>query len=199
MTIWQAIQKLDRLVFTTREISFLTGMSLSAASQMLDRMNKKGLLKKIKRGVWALTNDKRFSPYLLVPHLESSHICYVSFISALHIYGIIEQIPQTITVATTAHGKTIATPAGVFRLHQIAPSFFCGFDWHESRNFLIAAPEKALVDSLYLASRKGKKYASFPELHFPSHFKKKTVVAWALKIKDHRIQRSVLDKLKELL
>ncbi|MBI4223512.1 MAG: hypothetical protein HY609_01130 [Deltaproteobacteria bacterium] len=162
-------------------------------------MEKKGLLKKIKRGVWALTNDKRFSPYWLVPHLEPSHPCYISFISALHIYGIIEQIPQTITVATTAHSKKIVTPAGVFRLHQIAPSFFCGFDWYESRNFLIATPEKALVDCLYLASRKGKRYAAFPELNFPNHFKKRMTRTWALKIKDNRIQQSVLAKLKELL
>ena len=39
--IWQAIQKLDRLVFTTREISSLTGTTLSSASQRLAKLEEK--------------------------------------------------------------------------------------------------------------------------------------------------------------
>ncbi|MBI4124882.1 MAG: replication/maintenance protein RepL [Deltaproteobacteria bacterium] len=199
MNIWQAIQQLDRLVFTSREIASLTGVSLSAVSQTLGRLEQKRLIQKIKRGIWALTHDKRFSPYLLVPFLEPSHLCYVSFISALHIYGIIGQIPQTITLATTAHSKKIVTPVGVFRLHQIAPSFFKGFDWHEGRTFLIAASEKALVDCLYLAARKGKNYAAFPELDFPSSFSKAKAREWAGEIQDPKIRKAVGKQLSVLL
>lgn len=198
MNIWQAIQKLDRLIFTTREMGSLMGISLSSAAQILGRLETKGLVKKMMRGLWALTQDRRFNPYFLVPFLEPSHTCYVSFISALHIYGVIGQIPQIITVASTAHTKKIRTPVGVYELHQIAPSFFSGFDWHSSRNFLIATPEKALVDCLYLASRKGKKYGSFPELNFPPHFKKTRAKQWASQIKDHRVRISVFSKLKTI-
>lgn len=195
MNVWQGAQKLDRPVFTSLEIAALAGVSLSSASQMLGRWEKKGLLKKMKRGLWALTDDRRFSPYLLVPFLEPSHACYVSFISALHIYGILGQIPQTITVATTAHGKKIATPAGNFRLHQIAPSFFKGFDWDTSGRFLIAEPEKALVDCLYLAARKGKNYAAFPELDFPSSFSKPKAKQWVRQIREEKIRKFVMEKL----
>lgn len=198
MNVWKAIQKLDRLVFTSREIAALEGVSLSSASQMLGRLEEKGLLKKMKRGLWALTDDRHFSPYLLVPYLEPSHPCYVSCLSALHIYGIVSQIPQIITVATTAHGKKIATPAGVFRLHQMAPSFFKGFDWHENRHFLIAEPEKALVDCFYLAGRKGKNYAAFPELEFPAFFSKARAKQWARQIREKKIRKFVLKKLAAL-
>jgi len=45
---------------------------------------------------------------------------------------------------------------GTFSVHQIAPSLFNGFDWYTGGgNFLIAEPEKALVDSLiYQPARK---------------------------------------------
>lgn len=50
MNIWQAIKKIDRLVFTTREISSLTGMSLSSTSQALARLEEKDIMKRMMRG-----------------------------------------------------------------------------------------------------------------------------------------------------
>ncbi len=156
MIIWRAVQKLNRLVFTTREIAVLTGMSLSSAAQGLARLEKQMVLKKVMRGLWALADDRRFSALMVVPFLNPSHQSYVSFISALHLYGFISQIPQTVTVASTAHSKKIITPIGVYSVHQISPEFFSGSRWHESRHYLIATPEKTLVDCLYISSRRGR-------------------------------------------
>lgn len=199
MTLWQAIVKLDRLVFTTREIAALTGSSLSSTNQGLVRLEEKKLVQKMMRGVWASTHDRRFMPYLLVPFLSASHRCYVSFISALHLHGMISQIPQTITVASTAHTKKIITPIGRFSLHQLAPTFFEGFDWHASGQFLIASPEKALVDSLYLSSRRGKRYGFFPELEFPAHFNAAAAERWARCIANAEIRTAVVRKLEHFL
>lgn len=198
MNIWIAIQKLDRLVFTTREISSLTGMSLSSASQGLARIEQKGIIKKMIRGVWAMISDRRFSPLMLIPFLNQPHTSYVSFITALHLYGMISQIPQIITLASTAHTRKITTPAGVFSIHQIDPNFFAGFDWYKNQNFLIACPEKAVVDSLYLASRKGRRYLFFPELYFPENFSQSRAKMWVAKIRDANLQKSVGEKLDNL-
>lgn len=198
MNTWIAVQKLNRLVFTTREIASLTGMSLSSATQGLARLEEKGVIKKMIRGVWATIHDRRFSPLMLIPFLNQPHTNYVSFISALHIYGMISQIPQIITLASTAHTRKIITPSGVFSIHQIDPRFFAGFDWHESHNFLIACPEKAVVDSLYLASRKGRRYSFFPELYFPRNFSRSRAKMWVTKIRDTRLQKSVREKLDSL-
>ena len=197
--IWNAIQGLDRLVFTTRELSALTGISISFVSQLLSKLEEKRVLKRVMQGIWAMVYDKRFSSFMLVPFLSPSHQVYVSFISAMHIYGIISQIPQMITVASTSHSKKVITPVGVYQVHQIEPGFFIGFDWHQNGSFLIATPEKALLDSLYVASRKGKRYLSFPELTFPPGFSKAKAKKLAKHISDPRLRASVLKKLEELL
>ena len=127
------------------------------------------------------------------------HRAYVSFISALHLYGIIEQIPQVVTLATTAHTKTIRTKAGIFRLHQMHPSFFDGFGWYKGAgSFLIAEPEKALVDSLYLSTRKKKQFGYFPELYFPESFSFQKAKKWVKKISDYKIRVSVERKLENI-
>ena len=131
-----------------------------------------------------------------MPFLLPKNRSYVSFISALHLYGIIEQIPQVITLASTIHTKTISTKIGTFIIHQILPAFFDGFDWYrKTGDFLIAEPEKALIDSLYLSARKKKQFRYFPELFFPKSFSFKKAKGWAGKIPDVRIRSYVKKKL----
>ncbi len=199
LDIWQAINKLDRLVFTTREVAELTGSSLSSTTQRLVRLEEKKIVKKMLKGVWALIYDKRFSPFMLIPFLSQSHQNYVSFISALHLYGIISQIPQTITIASIAHSKKIITPIGTYIIHQLEPSFFAGFHWHEGGHFLIATPEKAFVDCLYISTRRKNAYSSFPELEFPKSFSKKEVIKYVRLIKDKNVRYAVQKKMEAIL
>ncbi|PIU28971.1 MAG: hypothetical protein COT09_03265 [Candidatus Hydromicrobium americanum] len=192
-------KKLNRPVFTTREAAMLSYSSLSNASQMLNILERKGLVFKVARGIWAETGNERLSPYSIIPFLLPKNRAYVSFISALHLYGIIEQIPQEINLASTIHTKKIHTKVGTFFIHQISPSFFDGFDWYKGNgNFLIAEPEKALIDSLYLSARKKKQFSYFPELYFHKSFSFKKASKWIEKIPDSRIQSSVEKKLAEL-
>ena len=125
---------------------------------------------------------------------------YVSFISAFHLHGIIEQIPQEITLASTVHTKKFHTKLGTFSIHRIPPSFFDGFDWYKGEgSFLIAEPEKALIDSLYLSTKKKKQFGYFPELYFPKSFSFKKAASWVKKIHDPRIRSSIEKKLAEII
>jgi len=192
-------KKLNRPVFTTREAAMLSGSSLSNASKMLKTLEKKGLIFKVARGIWAETGNEKLSSYNVIPFLLPKNRAYVSFISALHLYGIIEQIPQEITLASTVHTKKIHTKVGTFSIHRIPPSFFDGFDWYKGDgSFLIAEPEKALIDSLYLSTRKKKQFGYFPELYFPKSFNFKEATKWIEKIHDLRIRSSVEKKLAEI-
>jgi len=192
----QTIHALGRLVFTTREIAGLTGTSLGSATQNLSRLAGRGIIKKIMQGVWGLTSDKRFSPFQVIPFLAPQGRTYLSFISALHFHGVISQIPQVMTVAGTVHSKKVKTSVGVFDVHQISGDLFDGFDWHEGGDYLIATPEKAFVDCLYLASRKGKRFAHFPELDAELLDKKK-INKWLERIKDARIRKAVEGYVKD--
>jgi len=193
------IRKMGRPVFTTHELAALSGKSPSTVVQSLNHLVRQGLLMKIYRGVWAEPGPRAVSPFAVIPYLFPRQRVYVSFISALHLYGIVEQIPQVITLASTAHTNTLHTKAGVYSVHQIAPAFFDGFDWYKGDgHFLIAEPEKALIDSLYLSSRKKKQFGSFPELDFPPDFSFKNAARWIERIPERKIRLNVLEKFNAL-
>src|SRR3989338_7627124 len=197
--IMVSIKKLGRPVFTTHEMIAISGKSASTIVQSLNRLANQGLIIKIYQGVWAEPGPKTLSAFGIIPCLFPRQRVYVSFISALHLHGILEQIPQVITLASTAHTSTIRTKAGVFSVHQIDPAIFDGFDWYKGEgSFLIAEPEKALVDSLYLSSRKKKQFGHFPELHFPPEFSFKKVSEWVERISEEKIRLYVLKKLERL-
>jgi predicted transcriptional regulator of viral defense system len=193
--IWVYIKQLKRPIFTTHELISLSGKSASAVTQALNYLVKQGLLIKVYRGVW-IEADQKISPYSLAPFLKPKDRVYVSFLSALHLHGIVEQIPQVMTLASTAHSATLRTGLGVFHLHRIAPEFFAGFDWYRGEgNFLIAEPEKALVDCLYLSAHKKRQYAFFPELTWGA-LSVTGINGWVNRIPSPRIRLVVKKKLE---
>ena len=197
--IWVFVSGLARRVFTPSQVLAVSGRWGSTIVQCLGRLGRQGLLIKLYRGVWADPGQRAVSAFDVLPHLFQSQRVYVSFITALHLHGIVEQVPQTITVASLAHSRTIRTKAGVYSIHQIAPGFFKGFDWykHEGK-FLIATPEKALIDSLYLSGRKKKQFGHFPELHFPARFSFRKAAQWVRLIREDNLRCYVLKKLQML-
>lgn len=198
-SLLSVIKELSRPVFTTHEIVSVSGRSRSAVTQGLNFLQKEGFIFKIYRGVWAEAGRESISPYSAIPFLFQTQRAYVSFISALHLWGIIEQIPQVITLASTSHTKIIKTTIGSFSVHRISPSFFDGFDWYkDTGTFLVAQPEKALVDCLYLSAHKKRQFGYFPELHFSRQFSFKKAEAWAHKIPNPKVRIYTQNKLKTL-
>ncbi len=158
------------------------------------------MLIKVYRGVWAESGAKKLSVFEIIPYLFPRQRVYVSFITALHLHGMIEQIPQVITLASTSHTRTMRTKVGVFSVHQITPTFFDGFNWYKAEgSFLIAEPEKALVDSLYLSGRRKKQFGHFPEMHIPPEFSYKKALQWSERIKEKKIRTYVLERLKKII
>jgi predicted transcriptional regulator of viral defense system len=192
--LWH-IKQLRRPVFTTHELCASSGKSASGVTQALNFLAREGIIFKVCRGIWAEEGNEKLNPYAVIPFLLPRHRVYVSFISALHLYGIIEQIPQVTTLASTVHSKMMRTKLGDFRIHRINPLFFDGFDWYKgTESFLIAEPEKALIDSLYISTRKKKQFSYFPELHFPKSFSVKKAKKWIARIPERRIRASVQKK-----
>ncbi len=199
-SILRSIRKLRRPVFTTRELARVSDKSLSTTTQSLKFLEGEGAVRKIYRGIWADTAHPGISAYAVIPFLVPGHRAYVSFVSAMHLHNMIEQIPQVITLASTAHTKKINTTIGAFSIHQIGPVFFKGFDWYKKTgDFLIAEPEKALVDSLYLSAYKKKQFGYFPELSFPKAFSSKRARYWAGIIPNPRVKESVKRKLNVII
>jgi len=194
------IKRLKRPVFTTYEVSSVSGKSLSSVTQSLNYLEKQGLIFKIYRGIWAEAESKNLSPYSIIHLLFPLQKVYVSFISALHLYDIIEQIPQTITLASTAHTRTIHTKIATYTVHHIVPSFFKGFGWYKKENsFLIAEPEKALVDCLYLSAYKKKQFGHFPELYLPKTLSIKKINNWISMINNPKVRLYIRKRIHIIL
>ena len=156
----------DFVIFTTRDFATQGGLSLSAATKRLSRLSGKGQLTKVTKGIWANTVHPYFHPLSCVPYLLGKEQGYVSFLTALHLHGVISQIPKTIQIATTGRGRVLESAVGRFEFFQIKPELMRqGADWSESQlPYLIASAEKALIDTLYLSTRKNRRFARLPEL-----------------------------------
>ena len=154
-------------VFTTRDYALAANLSLTAASHQLSRLQRgNSSIVRLTRGVWANPSHPQFSPLACVPVLAGSEQCYISFLSALHLAGALSQIPASIQVATTGHTRKLRTPVGAYDFLQMKPAMFlAGVQWSETPlPFRVATIEKALLDTLYVATRKGRRFAKLPEL-----------------------------------
>jgi len=85
---------------------------------------------------------------------------YVSLESALNYWGILSQFPFEITSITPKKSVTKKFDGKIYDYSHSAPKYFGMFT--KKNNILIALPEKALFDQLYLAS-KGLKPINFDE------------------------------------
>ncbi len=156
----------DFVIFTTRDFANYSGMSISAASKRLLRLSDKKLLTRITKGLWANTGHLHFHPLACVPYLLGKEQGYVSFLTALHLHGLISQIPKTMQIATTGHARTLRSPVGQYEFLQIKPELMRkGTQWSDTpQPYLIATAEKALLDTLYLSTRKKRRFARLPEV-----------------------------------
>ncbi len=91
---------------------------------------------------------------------------YISFITALHLHGVISQIPAVIQVASTGHGRVTSTPFGRFEFLQVKPEMTVdGVEVSETNPpYLLATAEKALLDCFYISTRRGRRFSHPPEL-----------------------------------
>lgn len=196
-TLAAHVAAFDRPVFTTRELAAVSGRSTSAVSQGLAFLLRQGLVARAAHGVWA--RGQGFpSPYAVAQYLMPKQRVYVSFTSALHLHGVIEQIPQSVTLASTAHSREMRTPAGLFIVHHLSPGMFAGFGWHKSGGFLIAEPEKALADCLYLSALRKRQFSHFPELFFSRAFSFKKVRAWLGRVNNRGARLHALARLASI-
>ena len=86
---------------------------------------------------------------------------YLSFESALSRYGILSQIPATFTFATTRKTTTIRLGETEVVYRKLKASLFFGYV--EVKGTLIAEPEKAFLDMLYMILR-GNAFMSLGDL-----------------------------------
>lgn len=160
----------DFIIFTTRDYANHQKMSMPAASQRLARLKEKKLLTHITKGVWANAGHPYFHPASCVPYLLNNESGYVSFLTALNFRGLLSQIPKTIQVATTGHSRRLDSSVAYYEFIQIKPELMRNHSmWSETQlPYLLATAEKALIDVIYISTRKKRRFIRIPELSLTS-------------------------------
>ena len=152
------LQSLNRGFFTVSDMEKIIGLSRKSLRVKLTRMVAKKVLTRIKRGVYQLTlseiDVKKIANQLYYPS-------YLSFETALSLYGILSQIPFTQTFATVKKSKKMTLWNTEVEFTKLKEELFFGYKLEQ--NIYIAEPEKALLDELYLVSR-GKRGINIEEL-----------------------------------
>ena len=120
----------------------------------INRWKKKGLVLGLKRGLYTLNANERsvgLSRFFLANNLYAPS--YISLESALSYYKLIPEKVVSVTSVAPRKTKTFKNPLGVYSFRNVKKSLFFGFSeaWDEfGFKYLIAEPEKALLDYLYL-------------------------------------------------
>jgi predicted transcriptional regulator of viral defense system len=174
-----SLLRMGKPVVTTEDAALRLGLKLPAATRALGRLAAAGLVLRLRHGLWSL--DPRIDPLSLPAYLTAPFPAYVSLQSALHLHGMLSQVPQLTYVASLASTRRLKTQLGEYSIHRLAPSFFGGFDV-VGGGVLLATPEKALLDTLYLTPARSRLFAALPEVEIPRSFDRKQARHWLEKI-----------------
>ena len=135
--------------------------------KLMNRLERYGILSRVAKGKYIfpenIKNDFEIANIITSPS-------YVSLESALSYYGILSQFPYLITSVTLLRSSKMDYKGKEFEYTHISEGMFWGFE--KKDGFLIASPEKALIDTLYLAS-KGLRKIDVDELTLSSLNKEK--------------------------
>jgi len=148
-------------VFSYQDIlSFYPKEKRSNLKGIVHRWIKKGWIYSLKRGLYELTYPKDF----VIPDMYIANRLYgpsyVSLETALSNYSIIPEVSMAVTSITTKSTRQFKNKHGLFIYRTIKPEAFTGYyvEEHGVSNILMAEPEKALVDYLYLKMCRNKRF-----------------------------------------
>lgn len=182
-------------IMGTREVALRLQVSTSHASHILDSLQEAGLVRRLRRGLWAIRQD--IDPFMVPQYLTAPFPAYTSFWSALAHHGMIEQIPRSIYVASLDRTRRIDTSIGTYSIHHIAPELFGGYQGSDEQGYL-ALPEKALFDTVYLLAPRGGEIR-LPELELPKGFDVEELEVWSSRIERPRLRTIVTRGLERAL
>ncbi len=198
MNLLTAYQKLKILapLFLTKEAGSVLNISANHAAVLLSRLAKQNILVRLARGRWAYSDS--VDPFLLPSILVYPMMAYVSLYSALYYHGMIEQISPTVFAISNGKTKIFETPLGKVSIHNINPNLFTGYEVYGKNSILMATPEKALFDTLYLMPAKSNLFKRLTEVELPKDFRFKLVDQWLGQVKNQARQKLIKDSLESL-
>lgn len=137
-------------LFTTKTLRDILGINIPNITffTTVARLTRQNVLNKLERDKYILAdayvNSFQIANFLYTPS-------YISVFTALNFYGVVSQFPYEMTSITTKKPVTKIIDDVAYRYVRMKKNLFWGYELKEG--FLIAQPEKALLDALYLMSK----------------------------------------------
>lgn len=126
---------------------------LKAPHRKITSLLSSGDILRVKKGLYVFGEEYRQNPVHLGQLANLIYgPSYVSQEYALYWHGLIPERVDLVTSMTTKRNKLFHTPLGTFRYAYLRNErFTVGVDWQSldgNQHFLLASPEKALMDTL---------------------------------------------------
>jgi predicted transcriptional regulator of viral defense system len=154
ISIAQRLYRHDLFYFTPALLANLLDLDRRQAYRLVALLKAKGLVKEVEKAKFLLLGlepERVLSnPLFIASHLVAPS--YVSYWSALHFYGLTEQVPLTTFVATTKKKRPVTFGDFCFRFVTIKPHKFFGYrrEMLGDLPVVVADEAKAIVDSMDL-------------------------------------------------
>lgn len=118
----------------------------------LDRWVKRGYICRLKQGFYLLQGQELHEAFLFLVANKIYAPSYISLEQALKFYGFIPEEVFQLTSVSTKKTTSFRTAVGNFSYRHLHPRLFWGYQLRQfgKLKFLLAEPEKALLDYLYL-------------------------------------------------
>lgn len=126
-----------------------------AVTQALARQERRGLIERVAEKTYFNHLTPNSSPRNLVNVLRKD--AYISLESALREYGISSQSPRVLTCVTPERSRELRSKTIRIKYRNLSPNLYWGFVRKATRygDYLIAEPEKAVLDWVYLNLKAG--------------------------------------------
>lgn len=177
------------LVFTPQDFCTLFEVAAGAAHQFIHRYVEKGLFIKLRNGLYTF-KGRQPSPYLIGNTLYKPS--YISLETALSFHQLIPETVYSITSVTTKATREFEALNQLFSYTRFKKSVFQGYRLvtYGDDRFLMAEPEKAMADYLYLVALGHKTLNDRLSI---DRFDKKKLQEWVQLFKNNRLTQVVKD------
>jgi len=195
IAVEKELKKRNITIFTPLEFQRIFKVSYNNSKSFINRNIKRGLLIKLKNGLYTLSSIS-VPKFLIANKLYAPS--YISFETALSYYGIIPETVYTIFSATAKASREFEARESCFTFHKIKKEAFFGYipKKVDSVVILIAEPEKALLDYLYFVILKKKPFTDRLNIKNISRIKLLKLVKYFKNDKLTQLVKGLYDKQK---
>jgi predicted transcriptional regulator of viral defense system len=142
-------------ILRSDELAHRHKLSVAVVRNALRRYQARGLVERVSTKIYINHLNQQFSPRDLVNVLRPES--YISLESAMVDKGITSQSPSVLTCVTPGYPRSFRTKSVGIVYRKISSDLYWGYEEKATRynKYLIAEPEKALLDWIYLNRQEG--------------------------------------------